>query len=140
MSGTFDIPDSPSDLAYAAGLLDGEGSISIAVSYGGKNPNHTLKVAINNTSRDMIQWLVDTFGGRVHTTNSVHVWNVPSEHIVDFLRAVRPYLTAKRAQSGVAIEFRKTKGCGWGELNSDIVDKRELLRHEMSDLNKTEEL
>src|SRR4051812_37412335 len=65
-------------LAYVAGLIDGEGSISIGVSRdhpGRATPNYWLQVSVTNTDRTLIDWLLTSFGG--HTSSNSHYHDAP---------------------------------------------------------------
>jgi hypothetical protein len=62
-----------SDVAYAAGLFDGEGTICIA--FVSANPNksrkakyarYSLRVSIGQTDVESVKWMHDVFGGSLH--------------------------------------------------------------------------
>src|SRR4051794_20740972 len=53
------IPTSEADLGYIAGLVDGEGSITIIR----RKSNNKVCVSIVNTHRPVLEWLVETVGG-----------------------------------------------------------------------------
>lgn len=54
------VPESIADLAYLAGLLDGEGHIT--TKKGGKYP----VVQIQMCDAEVVRWVADTLGGRVY--------------------------------------------------------------------------
>jgi hypothetical protein len=104
-------------LAYTAGLFDGEGSIVIGC---GKRPDrrapqYWLQVGITNTDREIIDWLLATFGG--HVSDNSHApsrrrqrpcwaWRVMSNEAATFLESILPYLRIKREQALIALEFQ----------------------------------
>ena len=47
--------------AYMAGIVDGEGSISISRQSNSKS--YICQLAIVNTNRELIEWVCDNFGG-----------------------------------------------------------------------------
>ena len=49
------------DLAYLAGIVDGEGCITITENMKGGRNYYRLVLDITNTSYDLMQWLEDTF-------------------------------------------------------------------------------
>ena len=59
------------DLAYAAGIFDGEGFVGLTIN---RQPTHrrvnmtyNLTVSIANTNLPLIAWLKDSFGGYIST-------------------------------------------------------------------------
>jgi hypothetical protein len=98
--------------AYAAGLMDAEGCITIGRSTGPRGLNYSARVRISNKSVQLMKWLVLHFGGYVSKsipkkdTHAVcYNWNLSSEkHTRSFLSAILPYLRIKKNQ--VEIFFR----------------------------------
>lgn len=105
------------DLAYAAGLLDGEGSISIIMAYKKRRtPHHTLCMTVVNTDPRPIRWLLERFSGRMYSrmpgqarrTKTLYDWHISARKAEAFLRAVYPYLIIKREQADIAFALRRT--------------------------------
>lgn len=104
-------------LAYAAGMVDGEGHIGINVcrQRGEGNMRHILRVTVTNTHRPLLDWLKERFGGTVIEDHKkvvgpklrVWTWHSRSLAAYEFLRAIRPYVIVKREQVRLAIEFRE---------------------------------
>lgn len=110
------------DLAYAAGLIDGEGCICIQKSsYGTKSnlpPNYALIVVVSTTDAILTPWLHARFGGSVckfrgyaplrglKQVGMSSRWMVASAEAEQFLRAVLPYLQLKKQRAEVALRFR----------------------------------
>ena len=107
------------DLAYFAGILDGEGYIGI-------NPRRqrgyscpSLEVVITNTKFWLLEQLKFSFGGYVSIGKKVKPnWNIRGSWIVShrvaltFLELVYPYLKLKKQEAEIAIAFQKTKRHG----------------------------
>jgi hypothetical protein len=123
-----------SDLSYLAGFFDGEGSIVIRQS-------HTIYLQINVTQTDPrpLQLYVDLFGGKVSKMHDdgywkkSYIWQISSHKAAAALEMMLPYLTVKKAQAELAVEFQKLippvgdkSGYGW--------DERVKLMHEVHDL------
>lgn len=97
------------DLAYAAGLIDGEGSIGI---YGKKL---LPVVTVGMTDLEPVQWLADTFGGAVVSHwrpeeqrkhwKPVYRWQASTKAAYIFCRAVLPFLKVKHRQALLVIRF-----------------------------------
>ena len=109
------------DLAYAAGIMDGEGSIGIYCnSSNPKSPSHRMRVRVTNTDRWLVNWLKASFGGTVginkvrpgHNWKQMWYWTVSCHKAVGVLKDLLPYLHMKRPQAELAIEFQKTRRRG----------------------------
>lgn len=90
------------DLAYIAGLFDGEGSI---IAKKDTRRGNAYRASVTNTNREVLVWICELLGyGRVYTHSQGHaVWKdsyvlfiMGLEHIKDFLDAIRPYVKVKR--------------------------------------------
>ena len=107
-----------SDLAYAAGFFDGEGSIGIyhhrkkTCKSGWQNG---LRVRGYNTNEMVIRWFEYNFGGSVHKKKAEanrqqgYVWNADSRIAYQFLKQVLPYLKVKKSQAELALSFQERR-------------------------------
>lgn len=129
----------PLDLSYAAGLFDGEGSVVIIVRRRvGKKPFHEMTIQLAQRTRSVLDWLAETFGGKVVYTNrgknddrTYFRWDAYSKTAADFLTGIYPYLRVKREAAEVALAFRATQGTGEGV----DFDEREQLRLRLKQIN-----
>ena len=108
----FVIEKSPSvnDLAYCAGIIDGEGYIGFMRSrngdcFGGR-------VGVGNTNHGLVEWLASEFGSRILVKYGPQEhckaqWNVfwDGRRGRDFLRAIYPYLRVKRPQARILMSY-----------------------------------
>lgn len=143
------------DIPYLAGLIDGEGSICIAINSKKnrarkrcKNPTFTLRLTITNNSEWLLNRVKARFGGTVvpknrHTpdkrTGKIYagfdvIWqNFRAGWI---LWNIYPHLILKREQAKVAFQFlhnlRKTNR---QELSKADVEIRKALRQRLQALN-----
>lgn len=139
------------DWAYAAAMMDGEGSFSITHGTGkskaGKPyPLFDSKVMISNTSVELMEWLKERFGGyyfesvkhiskkaKANGQNSLRVcyrWISNTYKLQEwFVRGIFPYLVIKQRQAEVALEFLSLFG-------QKVPEKRKELRETMLALNK----
>lgn len=124
--------NSKTNWAYVAAMMDGEGSFTISKSRGSSsigNPYWIFdcKVMVSNTSRILMEWLTDRFGGRTavsvkHISKKArdngqvsikpcYRWTVEGyKKQEQFLLAILPYLVIKREQALVALEFVRMLG------------------------------
>lgn len=108
------------DLAYFAGILDGEGCITIISS----EERLRVRMYVTNCGRGLMDWLVEKFGGRVYARiadsgKTVYSWVAQEASIGPILVAARPYLKVKHEQADIAISVREHGGDaihGWGQI------------------------
>jgi hypothetical protein len=137
-------------IAYAAGLFDGEGHVTIGVSVdkrrGRNRPVYRLYLAISNTDRQVLEWLRDSFGCGVvarreanPTTGKVCCrWQLANRNATRLLVAMLPYLRIKRPQAELMIEFRGhflPHGSHGVPLSYEAVALREDYRRRLRELN-----
>lgn len=143
------MPDDPALLGYLAGLLDGEGNISIGLVAGRKgqqNPSCSLMVQIANCDLELMDWLVELVGGAVRTRKHKNAawrdgyhWQIYGVNAEVFLGAIGPHLRIKRRQCEVALKFRALGGgrhTGASRLTTEVVEGREAYRQELLVLNQ----
>ena len=120
------------ELAYIAGIIDGEGSISLirayqkqrpvrrrnSRSYGNPTPGvrqrTLLAVHVGMTDKQIPEWLHSMFGGSLYYRDNLnenwkgrHDWRLASQKAAKFLELVLPYLRVKSRQAKIAIRFQK---------------------------------
>lgn len=117
---------SPTDLAWAAGFIDGEGCIQLVRSGRGMRA-HVLRVSVPQVHRAPLDRLAAMFGGGVHakqTTNprhrQQHVWEITSHHAASMLRAIRPYLMVKAAEADLAVIYVGSNTTRQGRRKTDV--------------------
>jgi hypothetical protein len=135
---------SETDLAYMAGIIDGEGTISARRrknQQGARYVDFMLSVA--NTDERLIRWIHERFSGsidfRQQRQSDIHKplwrWTTSATNGELVIVAVRPYLVIKQAQADLYLELRETIGNGY-MLTDEIKAKREELVTELHRLNK----
>jgi len=116
-------------LAYVAGIVDGEGCITITNIGGNYDSKKFLGVAIEvgNTNPWIAQFLEMNFGGHHYTKKfknnptwkPCHYWKVTSKSAVEFLKIILPYLQIKKPQAELAITFQARKFTGTRNLTDE---------------------
>jgi len=98
----------PTDLAWAAGIVDGEGCVYIR---GQSSP----ALAVENTSYPMLRRLHELLGGRIRPRprkdrdKNLTCWewySYAGRPCLRILRALRPYLVVKGAQADAVLEYQ----------------------------------
>lgn len=135
-------------LAYLAGLIDGEGYVRLGGSYthntvatkrGMPNRHGYPELVIANTDLKMIFWLckhvpdsrIKYIKKPKHENHrTAYIWCMTGTRLISILPDLLPFLTTKREAVKLMIEYAKTVGYrGWGckGLGDDIWLYREYL-------------
>lgn len=136
-------------LAYLAGIIDGEGCFYIGNVKQGEYGNglqwHTM-LKITNCEESLIIWLENTFGGAKDSryrwtskkkfTRPVYNWQATGEMLDHILPNVLPYLIIKKRHCEVMIQYRTTcKNIGGRRLPDEINTQRIEFMKQMRNLN-----
>ena len=106
------------DLAYLAGILDGEGCIHIGKWIGqeGQLPRYRLAVQISMVDKVPLLLARFAFGGYLRLRKRKNdkwkplwEWGVGSGSAVECLKDLMPYLHTKKAEAELAIKFQESK-------------------------------
>lgn len=127
-------------LAYTAGLFDGEGSVTTKLSRGGGIPN--ARINLTNTNPRAVMWMKELFGGsisdqstspsRPKTWKVSYTWELSGNKAAEVLRLLLPYLILKRAQAEQAIALQaipRRKGSPWKKGNTTVENMVQALLH-----------
>ncbi len=131
------------DLAYIAGIIDGEGSITMGYC----NKSLVAKVTVVNTKEWLLQWLRMAFGGSVHLKTEkrgkdwkpCYMWSIGARGALEFLQSIYPYLRLKKPQAEVAIKFLKMRAYKHYHFTEAEKAIGEAQRIVMKGMNKTGE-
>lgn len=103
------------DLAWAAGIIDGEGSLAIGYTNRSKCKHWFCSVSVRNTNKPMIDKLFEIFGGKSFKGKykykdeyrTVWTWYINPRQTREFLLLVYPYLITKKRQAEIVFEMRR---------------------------------
>jgi hypothetical protein len=139
------------ELAWVAGIIDGEGCISIQVKPATKpgrvSPSHSLFLKVTMGDQPTIERLRDILGvGSVHRqnvrgdrVNEAWAWWTASRKAHAVLVAIRPYLVTKAHEADLGLEFLSLpfQKRGRVPLDPSVVAERERLRVLLRDAKPT---
>lgn len=98
------------ELAYTAGLFDGEGSLSIFKCSRGNS--YGLSIAIQITDKEVLDYISSLFGGKVtsikrreNNKRDTWTWSLHSLKAKSFLVKIYPFLRLKKESAAICIEF-----------------------------------
>lgn len=149
------------DLAYIAGIVDGEGYIglmkykticsahthySTPKSLRNPNPKYykriVFRVSVGMADRQIPEWLHKEFGGnlQIHTPKNPlwkdkYVWAADSQVALRFVKLILPFLRVKKTQAEIAMRFQKAR-VPHIRLSSVQKQADTILYEAMSKLNK----
>ncbi len=114
------------DLIYVAGLMDGEGTITMN---GNKGAFRSPSVGIASTSWELIEFLKKTFGGTITAKVEKRPnrkpgwdWRLSVVPALEFLKEVSPYMKEKRKLARIEIlleeypKLRKRRGYRYSDI------------------------
>ena len=123
--------------AWAAGLIDGEGCISIYRCPEG--PGYKLSVRVGMTHEPTVRRLLEVFGGSVYSyqpkgnRHRAFMWNCCGHLAQSVLWELKPYFVTKARQCELALEFIQLKSTDrrrQGERLLLAIRKEKSLFHE----------
>ena len=115
-------PFNINDLAYFAGLLDGEGTFSVVVRQrenrkkpwrcgmkrSGKGVQLMPIMCFNMKGENVVKWAKKMFGGVTHINRSsgTHGWKINKfQDLADLIPQLLPFLKVKQEQAQVVLDF-----------------------------------
>lgn len=129
-----------SEVCYLAGIIDGEGSINMALNPKSGRNYYRLLLNVTNNSRELIEWLHWTFGDITHT-NYIRYngkdWTASGKQVQELLKLVLPYLIIKKPQAELALTLNIAPygGASRWSYSKEEEEYRGYVYREMSRLN-----
>ena len=143
MSATTQVTTKDTDLAWAAGVFDGEGCVLLAKHTTGnrKTESWLLRADVANTDPKMLVKLRAIFGGTIVKKKlrdrymPQWRWIVYGPNAASVLTAMLPYLITKKEQAEVALLSRKFLR-GKHEVNQEKLDNMRWAGQKLKDLKR----
>ena len=139
------------ELAYIAGLFDGEGCVLISKTMieGYKYVRYFMYVSITNQDKRPLEEIKKIFGGIVYfikgnpnkkTWGCAYRWQVANGKAMRFLKVIIPWLIIKKKEAELGILFQECREAtsNWGFIGRPkwYIDMEELFRQELLDVRK----
>lgn len=148
-------------LAYLAGVIDSDGSISIGIDMSRvrlgkrKSPAITAQIHVSQIKPQAIQLLKETLGGgtttrafRTKNGHDMHRWFIYGGKAADAVKKLMPHLRLKHRQAELIIALDKIRKRGrkantnltgphMRELKPEVIDEMMVLVKEVRSLNDT---
>jgi hypothetical protein len=121
--------------AYVAGLIDGEGTITLSRN-NRCDEFRTPVVSMTSTTRELVDLVQSAYGGsvRTHKTYRLHhsdsfIWSVRHDRALEMLRRVAPYLRVqeKARRANLILDRYKAVTPRYGKYSNGLkLDKLEF--------------
>jgi len=103
-------------LAYLAGIIDGEGTVSAQTD--NRNKNHlAIRISVANSNHDLINWLQITFGGSIYNRKTYKKhhkpqkeWRVTGLDAINLAKSTLEYSIIKKPQLELLVELELLRG------------------------------
>jgi hypothetical protein len=132
--------------AYIAGLIDGEGTVTLTRLH--SNENRRLVVSIANTELQLLKFVIDHVGAgkitRKRTTCDRHTpsycYTITSRQALTLLRQISPFLRShKRRRADLALEHYESLTPRNGKYSEDqLARRREFEQRLLSITHRTD--
>lgn len=130
------------ELAWLAGIVDGEGSIFImkaARKDRARSFNYVLRVSVQSTDRIMARSCYEISGEgacmdavtKQDNNSNTYKWQVSCTKASETLKKLLPYLRVKKQQAEVAIKFQETTKKHWRQMTVEDYQKQEFAYYEL---------
>jgi hypothetical protein len=131
--------------AYFAGIIDGEGTISMY--YYKKLDRYFLTFEVYNNCPKIIHWLETNIGGYSRAVTSpsreskihwktTYCWRLHNNDSLHVLQSVLPFLVSKKEQCEIAIEFKRSYLIRECPVSAESKEFRKSLYKRMQPLNQ----
>lgn len=121
------------DLAYAAGYIDGDGCFYIEKIFIENRFKYRCFMVINSTEIENLHWFQRTFGGTLTSTPSLKNGHKPIHRLVikgknlDILKNIEPFLVEKLEEFHTFENFRKTND---RQAKDQLIDQMYFLKNQ----------
>jgi hypothetical protein len=137
---------SDTELAYLAGIIDGEGSIYIQSRQRSDAIDYFPRFQIVNTDKKLMDWIHITFGGNLFQKNRFkhnpkwriqYEWFTTRKLMDELIELIIPFLISKKEHAQIMLEFRKSfKEKTSYRVTEDVLSFRNDCLHKLKFLNK----
>lgn len=139
---------SKDDIAYLAGLLDGDGMITLRKQKSGDPKynlvSYTAAIQVRMTCEKTTSWLKNTFGGNLYFEEKkpkgwkpTYLWHYNGRKAVALIKEIIPHLICKKEAALVVLEYYSTVGKrGDPKLSKEVKQRRTNLIDKIRSINK----
>ncbi len=127
--------------AYLAGIVDGEGTVTLMKHH--KNETPIPFVAIANNSLKLLKWVKAKVGGliaskkkRLPHHHDSYAWSVRQDRALRFLNEIKGYLIIKKPQADLITKKYKSVTHRAGKYTPKMLEQKMRLVAKIRELNQ----
>jgi hypothetical protein len=127
--------------AYLAGIVDGEGTVTLTRLH--KNETPCPVVSVSNTSLKLLKWIQAKIGGKINSkkTAQVHhaqsyVWSIRQNKAICLLNEIKEYLIIKRRHADLITGEYKRVTHRAGKYTPELLKQKYSLVKKIRALNQ----
>lgn len=127
--------------AYLAGIVDGEGTVTLTKHH--KNETPTPRLSVANTNLQLLNWIKARVGGVIvskrkyksHHANS-YVWYVCQDRAINLLNEIKKFLMIKRKHADLITDEYKKVTHRAGRYTPEMLSRKYQLVAKIRELNQ----
>lgn len=135
------IPLEETEKAYLAGIVDGEGTVTLMKHHRNETPTPCVSVANNNLQ--LLKWIKTKVGGVIvskkkskpHHSDS-YAWSVRQDRAIRLLGEIKQYLIIKKPHADLIIDKYKSVTHRAGKYTSKMLKQKMRLVAKIRKLNQ----
>ena len=129
--------------AYLAGIIDGEGTITLTRKH--KNQTPSPQISVSNTNLELLEYVQRVTGcghiraksrSKPHHRQSWHWQTHTVSHNLRILEEIRPFLLVKKQQADLILKHYKEVTPRNGRYSSELIKKKNWLVETVQYLNR----
>jgi hypothetical protein len=131
------------DAAYAAGILDGEGCLTVGFNKKSRTYDSRIQVGMTAKALPVLQAMHGTFGGTLRLFReeterweAAWFWNVSGKAALPLLETALPHLMLKDRQARLLIELERMKPGGRNSWTKKMRERAAAIRATVLGLNR----
>ncbi len=137
---------SKAELAYLAGIIEGEGGLSITIDTSGKRTYYQAFLSVQMGEREIIEWVASVFSGTcrkiaISQPKFKQQWatRCPAKNLEAVLRATIPFMKSPRRKREAELLIKLQRTMGYNvhhRVPLSVWEYRENLYREMRQLKQ----
>jgi len=127
--------------AYLAGIIDGEGTVTLMKHH--KNETPTPYVSVANNNLELLQWIKSRIGGticskkkRLPRHNDSYAWSARQDRAICLLNEIRCFLIIKKPQADLITAQYKSVTHRAGKYTPEMLGEKRKLVAKIRKLNQ----
>ncbi len=127
--------------AYLAGIIDGEGTVTLTRRHPTETPSPN--VSVSNSNLKLLKWIKRKAGGWISTKKiykphhcQTYVWGITHDKAINLLGIIEDYLIIKKPQAKLIINKYKATTMRTGKYSDQLLREKMKLVARIRELNQ----